>query len=145
MLKLALENIIKESFHIIIWSGFCFYSINSWLLPTQLSVPFISVNLYSTCIQPVFNFVVAFRARGHGTTSWPIRSHGQECNLQYDSNRTVHHQNHLGTHFIDSKPVTPTPIDPCRCPDNHCRDLPWPLPQRGGQLSIVTDELTPSK
>jgi hypothetical protein len=39
----------------------------------------------------------------HGKTGWPIRSHGQECNLQHDTNKTVHHQNHVGTRtpFVD--------------------------------------------
>jgi hypothetical protein len=55
------------------------------------------------------------RARGHSKIGRPIRSHGQECNLQYDSNRTVHHRSHLGTRtqFVDSKQATPTAFDPC--------------------------------
>jgi hypothetical protein len=63
-------------------------------------------------------------SRGHGKTGWPIRSHGQECNLQYDTNRTVHHQSHLGarTQFVDSKQATPTALPARRCPDNHFRD-----------------------
>jgi hypothetical protein len=49
-------------------------------------------------------------------TGWPIRSHGQQCNLQFVSDKTVHHQNHLDTRtqFVDSKPATPTAFDPHR-------------------------------
>jgi hypothetical protein len=84
---------------------------------------------------------VSSRVRGHGTTVWPIRSDDQECNLQYDSNRSVHHQNRLDTRtqFVDTKPVTPTFFDPCRQPVSHCRDLRRPTP------AVVNDELTPSK
>jgi hypothetical protein len=58
---------------------------------------------------------VRSRLRGHGETGWPIRSHGQACSLQYDSNRTVHHKSHLGTRtqFVDSKQAVPTAFDPC--------------------------------
>jgi hypothetical protein len=67
------------------------------------------------------------RLRDHGTTGWPIRSHGQACNLQYHSNRNVHHQNHLGTRtqFVDSKQATRTTFEPCPpagVPTTHFRD-----------------------
>jgi hypothetical protein len=57
--------------------------------------------------------LVTSRVRGHGKSGGPIRSHGQESILQYDSNRTVHHQNHLATRtqFVDSKPATSTMMD----------------------------------
>jgi hypothetical protein len=40
---------------------------------------------------------------------WPIRSHDQARNLQYDSNRTVRHLSLAP----DSKQATPTACDPC--------------------------------
>jgi hypothetical protein len=53
--------------------------------------------------------------RGNGKTGWPIGSHDQECTLQYDSNKTVHHQSNLDTctQFVGFKQATPTAFDPC--------------------------------
>jgi hypothetical protein len=70
---------------------------------------------------------VRSRVRGHGETGWPIRSHGQACNLQYVSSRNVHHQSHIGTRtqLVDSKHATPTTFDPCPpagVPTTHFRD-----------------------
>jgi hypothetical protein len=85
---------------------------------------------------------VRSRFGGRGETRWTMRSHGQECNLQHDSNRTVHHQSHLGTRiqFVDSKQATPTAFDPCR---------PAGVPTTTAAIhaidAVVSDELTPSK
>jgi hypothetical protein len=98
--------------------------------------------VHRTHTLPLIESIVS-RLRGHCETRWPIRSHGQARILQYDSDRTVHHQSHLGTRtqFVDSKQAMPTAfeLDPCppasvptmhfcdiRDLENHCGWSKWP-------------------
>jgi hypothetical protein len=80
--------------------------------PTLVPIPASIVRRTLTLLQLPPTESVTSRFRGHGKTGWPIRSHGQECNLKYDTNRNVHHQCHLGTR-TQSKQATPTAFDPC--------------------------------
>jgi hypothetical protein len=95
---------------------------------------------------PLVEESVRCRLRGHDETGWPIRSHGQACNLQL-LNRTVHHQSHLGTctQFVASKQATPTAFDPCPpagVPTMHFREIHNLCCPTHGRFN---DELTPSK
>jgi hypothetical protein len=63
--------------------------------------------------------------RAHGTTVCRIRSHGQECNLQYDTNRTSITKITLAlapySSILNQPHPPPYPCPPAGavCPDNH--------------------------
>jgi hypothetical protein len=100
---------------------------------TALSTVLLWLGCYWPCKHPLW-----FRVGLHAEARWPIRSHDQVRNLQYDSNRPVRQAPVTRTQFIDSKQATPTAFDPCRLagvatmdfrdtPSRSIVPRPWPL------------------
>jgi hypothetical protein len=85
---------------------------------------------------------VASRVRRHGTTGWPISSHGQGCNLRLLSITKITLALAPNSSILNQPHPPPLILAASRCPANCTAAI---YAAAAARPSAVTDELTPSK